>query len=203
MSQFNITNIVLDFFQGKKDGFFLESGSSHPTDQSCTYELELHGWNGLLIEPRIEHNEQYKAFRPKSIVENYALVGKDFTDTFIESFKSPHSGHMYSIGNIHKEIQPGAAELVIWPTSTLEKLLKKHKINKIDFFSLDVEGYEHEVLNGIDFNEVEFGMILIETHDYTWNGRNFDFSYLEKYGYIFHKNPNHNHQLWIKKNTSI
>ena len=33
----------------------------------------------------------------------------------------------------------------------------------IDFFSLDVEGYEFEVLEGINFNSVKFKYILVVT----------------------------------------
>lgn len=33
----------------------------------------------------------------------------------------------------------------------------------VDLFSLDVEGFEINVLNGIDFEELSIGYILIET----------------------------------------
>ena len=36
----------------------------------------------------------------------------------------------------------------------------------IDFFSLDVEGSELEVLKGIDFNKYNFKFILIENRDF-------------------------------------
>ena len=46
---------------------------------------------------------------------------------------------------------------------TLEKILDNIKIPKlIDLFSLDVEGYEFEVLNGINFNSVKFKYILVD-----------------------------------------
>jgi hypothetical protein len=46
---------------------------------------------------------------------------------------------------------------------TLTELLIKHNIHKIDFFSLDVEGYEIDVLNGLDFSIFRPKFILIET----------------------------------------
>ena len=50
----------------------------------------------------------------------------------------------------------------------------------IDFLSLDVEGAELDVLNGIDFNNYNFKNILIET-------KNFDkiHNFLIKKNYIF------------------
>ena len=38
--------------------------------------------------------------------------------------------------------------------------------NVIDFFSLDVEGAEFEVLNGINFAKFNFRYILIETNNF-------------------------------------
>ena len=43
----------------------------------------------------------------------------------------------------------------------------ENSLKKIDFFSLDVEGYEYEVLKGIDFNSHEFKFLLIEI--YKWD----------------------------------
>ena len=37
---------------------------------------------------------------------------------------------------------------------------------KIDFFSLDVEGNEIEVLNGVDFNKHSIEYLLIETDNF-------------------------------------
>ena len=46
----------------------------------------------------------------------------------------------------------------------MEKILDNIKIPKlIDLFSLDVEGYKFEVLEGINFNSVKFKYILVET----------------------------------------
>ena len=50
--------------------------------------------------------------------------------------------------------------------STLNSILKKSKAPElIDFLSLDVEGVEIEVLNGIDFLNYNFKYILIESRD--------------------------------------
>ena len=49
-------------------------------------------------------------------------------------------------------------------TSTLSKILSDTKIPKIiDLFSLDVEGYEFEVLAGINYKRYKFRYILVET----------------------------------------
>ena len=47
--------------------------------------------------------------------------------------------------------------------TTLTKVLNKLKVSHVDFFSLDVEGYETEVLRGIDFSTITFDYIFVET----------------------------------------
>jgi FkbM family methyltransferase len=195
MSQYEIDKYIYDFFKGKV-GVFLETGSSHPIDQSNTYRLEQSGWSGMLVEPRKDHNSDYKKIRPNSIVENYALVSKNFKDDSVKSHMH-EAGHMYNISGIHVGDGHSIDGLVEWPVITLDKLLRKHQMRLIDFFSLDVEGYEHEVFEGIDFEYVKFGMIVIETHSYEWNGRTSDFTYLNDYGYKFLQNLSNNHQVWI------
>ena len=58
-------------------------------------------------------------------------------------------------------------------------------IKLVDFLMIDVNGYEHEVLTGIDFGDVNFGLIGIQWHDYNWNNKSNDFTYLGDYGYSY------------------
>ena len=52
--------------------------------------------------------------------------------------------------------------------TTLDKILEVNKIKKdIDFFSLDVEGYEMHVLNGINFKKHIIKNFLIETSNFS------------------------------------
>ena len=47
-------------------------------------------------------------------------------------------------------------------TTTLQKICKKYKIYNIDYLSLDVEGSELKVLQGIDFNKINITLIGVE-----------------------------------------
>jgi hypothetical protein len=51
------------------------------------------------------------------------------------------------------------------PVSTLTNILDRHTIPKIDFLSLDVEGYEYSVLNGLDLNKYKPTYLLIEVYN--------------------------------------
>jgi len=183
MSQYNIPeNIILKAFN--RSGFFIEAGASDPIDQNNTYCLEQHGWTGLLVEPRPVYNDRYKEIRSKCIVENYALVDFSVTQKTIDFVFHP-SGHESAY---HPFLENrGTVEKV--PCCTLDYLLRKHSIIEVDFFSLDVEGNEHQVLEGIDFNYCKFNCILVEGHGpdpYAVYNRKEDFSYLENHGYKLH-----------------
>jgi hypothetical protein len=47
---------------------------------------------------------------------------------------------------------------------TLQSILDEYNIKKVDYLFLDVEGFEHQVLNGIDFSKTEFDHIEVESH---------------------------------------
>jgi FkbM family methyltransferase len=177
MSQYGISHTVLGLFD--RSGFYIEAGASNPFDQNNTSLLEENGWTGLLVEPRTDHNHEYATLRPRSIVENYALVDKNCTTT---SIPFGTNGHMSGPCPSHL----ASNTLIEVPCCTLDNLLRKHNRREVDFFSLDVEGYEHQVLGGIDFDYCKFNILLVEGHgdaSYEFCNKKEDFSYLESYGY--------------------
>jgi FkbM family methyltransferase len=54
------------------------------------------------------------------------------------------------------------AETIQVPARTLTDVLASHGITRIDFFSLDVEGYELSVLQGLDFAKHRPTFLLVE-----------------------------------------
>ena len=50
----------------------------------------------------------------------------------------------------------------IVPCRPLKSIFHEYDITHIHFFSLDVEGYEFEVLNTINFNKVRIDVLLVE-----------------------------------------
>jgi len=137
-------------------GFYIEVGANDGIAQSYTYELEKMGWKGVLIEPskksfisciknRSEENEFY----------NCALVGYEG----ITGIKGDFDGHpMSSIGGVRLKREGK----VIVPARTLNSILEELEIDKIDLFSLDVEGYEAEVLRGFNLKKYKPKYIIVE-----------------------------------------
>ena len=157
-----------------KNGFFIEAGANDGLSQSNTALYEFHyDWKGLLVEPIFNKYLDCKIIRKNSIVENYALVGKNHNKKTIRG-NFDENGYAESLtacvcddGDYNDERlmelkqnlidnnqwakEHGYHPIVEVPAITIGELLKKHKIEKIDLFSLDVEGYEISVLNGLDF----------------------------------------------------
>jgi len=173
-SQNQFDKIIYNIFD--KEKIFFEAGGSNPYDQCNTTFLEENGWSGLVVEPKDYWNSTYRDFRPKTILENYVLVSKNHKEDFIEGdFDDFMTG---GIINIHNKSNWSPTK---FPCKTLDFLLKKHNINEIHFFSLDVEGYEKEVLEGINFDDVYIHCMVIEIHKINDEWTNFD--YLESFGF--------------------
>jgi FkbM family methyltransferase len=192
-SQNNIDNIILK--NVGTSGFFIEAGGSDPNDQNNTHLLELNGWMGLVVEPKSEFNHLYQRIRPNSIIENYVLVSSEHKeDTILGDFSHYMMGGVVNTHNFPNWFP------TTYPCITLENLLKKHNIKEVTFFSLDVEGYEIEVLNGINFNDVFFHILVIENHDQ--KGSKDDFSFLEKFGFD-KKFELSQHEFYINRNSKF
>jgi len=154
-SQYGQDRFILDIYKDRV-GFFIEAGAHNGVFQSNTYPLEQKGWKGLLVEPNPIFRDNLKLTRPGSIIEECALVSFDYKEATIKGsfFNDDPSGGCTESHNTTIEV----------PAKTLTSLLKKHNINEIDFFSLDVEGFEIEVLKGLDFNRYSPKYILFEEH---------------------------------------
>jgi len=168
---------MLEYLKDKKNGFYIEAGCNDGITQSNTYLLEKeYGWTGLLVDPNLLRVNECRSNRPNSIVEHCALVSNNYNKETIsgnflcENVYESLMSLVYDPGDwTNEELQTERegkkyyfTEVEV-PAITLTKLLEKHNVPKIDLLSLDVEGYEISVLNGLDFERFSPEYILIET----------------------------------------
>lgn len=149
--------IAEHLFPGLKNGFFIEAGATNGVNGSATYILEKElQWKGLCVEPIPWQNERISEFRD-CFVDNRALwkeSGETLEFTIFPD-RTGHSGLTSTNKNISKmEFDNEAKQLVSVTTVTLEDLLEEYKAPKvIDYFCLDVEGAEADVLGAFNFDE--------------------------------------------------
>ncbi len=149
-SQIGQDKWVCEFFNYKKNGYFLDIGAFDGVDLSNTYYLEKElDWNGICVEASKVIFERLKTQR-KCLCINNAIYKKNTTVNF--SFDG-HMGSRISMNSTGETVE----------ALTLETVLKQHNSPKtIDYVSLDIEGNEFEALLGFPFKEYEVILWTIE-----------------------------------------
>ena len=147
-------------FINYENGYFIECGANDGVDQSNTWYFEKNlKWTGILIEPLNKQFQELKKNRSKkNKFFNLALCATE-TDNILLI----EDNDLTSISNIDRS-KTIKSHFKYVNCTTLTKVLDEISApNVIDFFSLDVEGFEDQVIKGIDFDKYNFKYFLIET----------------------------------------
>jgi FkbM family methyltransferase len=188
---------------------YIEAGANDGLSQSNTYFLEKkYGARGLLIEASPSSFEKLLANRSaRNIFECCALVPDDYPEKFVEMIYANLMTTAAAVDNCDLPIPPsdhaqnGSRFLPshLRPyrfgavAATLQSLLAKHRITRVDIFSLDVEGFELGVLQGVDLTAVDIARLLIEC-------RNIDRmdAFLSRAGYVLKDQLSRHDYLFAK-----
>ena len=69
--------VVLDYFKGKKNGFYVDVGCYHPTHRNNTYLLHKKNWNGINIDTSQFSIDLFNYMRPNDHNYNCAISNKN------------------------------------------------------------------------------------------------------------------------------
>jgi len=171
-SQYDEELIIRDFFNDRKNGFFVDVGCSNYIEESTTYYLEKHlGWSGIAVDALIEVAPGYVENRPNTRFFNFIVTDHSWNiepfyrvveSTGLSSANKEHVETETEKRNIDKKIQ-----ILYVPTITLTDLLDKNGISKIDFLSMDIEVGEVAALDSFDIKRFRPELVCIESE---WNG---------------------------------
>lgn len=163
------------YLNPKKNGVYVELGALDGVTQSNTKWLQdEYNWTGILIEPSIDKFNECKINRPNNFLFNCACVSFEYNEKTIRG--DFNGSPMSSVGGKRRNFFP-EVEVV---SKSLQSLIDDTGFNEIDFLSLDVEGYELEVLKGIDFEKQSINFVLIEVYEIDKNNI-FDFMFKNNY----------------------
>jgi hypothetical protein len=135
-------------FQKKRSGFFVEIGSNDGVSGSNCKKLEMEqGWVGILVEPYLPNLNTSKLHRSrKNSFVHAAAVPADFGADTVELIFS------------------NLMTLVDKPTSEISDPWR-HALSGSEFLSIDIEGFELDVLSDLDFNNYKFQAIILENRN--------------------------------------
>lgn len=156
-----ITKRILEYIGNIENGFYIEAGAYDGILQSNTKFLEEElNWTGILIEPSPNVFLNLEKNRPNNININKCLVASKYPfETISGSFDN---GPMSSVGNM-RNIEN--AKLINVPCEPLYKILDYLDLPKIDFMTIDTEGYEMEVLDGLNLKKYNPTYLLVEIYE--------------------------------------
>jgi FkbM family methyltransferase len=150
----------------KKDGFYIDIGAHHPFRFSNTYIFYKKGWRGINIDAYPGSMIEFKKNRDKDINLELGISSSNQNLKFY-CFNEPAYNTFNELEAKSKNEKDGISlvnEIVI-KTSPLSDVLDKYLPNsktQIDFISIDVEGFELEVLNSNNWEKYKPKFLLIE-----------------------------------------
>ena len=153
--------ILRDFFKDRRDGIFVEVGANHHQRSSNTYFLETTlGWSGVAIEPQIKFAAGYEQYRPRTVFVPLFIadVSNQQATLYVTDNDLVASG-VREFTASYGEVKPTTAT-----TSTLDDVLDRLEIKRVDFLSIDIELAEPQALAGFSIRRFAPALVAIEAH---------------------------------------
>jgi FkbM family methyltransferase len=159
---------ILDWLTGYKEkGVYIDIGAYNPDHINNTKLFYQRGWRGINIEPNEEGFKKFLEKRPEDVNLNCA-VGLGEADYY---FAEGGSGNTF-VKNTAE--QRGIDKKIKVKLKPLSEIFKENNLSVVDFISMDVENFEHEVIKSNDWFKYKAKVLCLEGSGYPE---------LKKYGY--------------------
>jgi len=207
MPSLNNLDEKLSRYLNYENGFFVELGANNGYSQSNTFFLEYcKKWNGILIEGIEELSWLCRFLRLKSKTIHAACVDFSYPHNTIKmryanlmsivkgALKDEGADNQHIINGLEFQKDIKKSYEVEVPAKTLTSILLENDVPTIDFLSLDVEGYEANVLRGLDFEIFQPKFICVEARFFE------EVNNLLKNNYFFVEQLSHHDYLFKNRN---
>jgi FkbM family methyltransferase len=180
--------ILKRFFEDRTTGFYVDIGAYHPTRFSNTYLFYKKGWRGINIEPRPGSKKLFDRVRKRDInIE--AAVSDEEKELVYYRFNEPAlNGFSKNISMERDKLEKfKIIDEIKITTTALTKILENYlpPETRIDFMSVDVEGFDFKVLKSN--NWIKYRPQFILTEDLNFNlqfpGKSDAFNFMKEKNY--------------------
>lgn len=160
--------VLKQIFAGRTSGFYVDIGAFHPTRYSNTYQFYLGGWRGINIDARPGAMKPFRKWRKRDINLETAIGEKEGQMTYYNLSQPAMNGFDKALTEqrLADDASLKLIETVNMPVRRLSSVLQAHlpEGQDIDFMSIDVEGFDLQVLKSNDFERYRPRYMLVEVH---------------------------------------
>lgn len=187
--------ILQRIFGERREGFYVDVGAHQPFRYSNTYVFYKKGWRGINIDGAPGSMAEFQRYRSGDI--NIEAVVSSVSEPLDFYVFDDQAYNTSSKTQVEHALQQGAKLIKQHrlESRSLKKILDKHlpDSTQIDFMSVDVEGFDLEVLKSNDWKRYRPKFLLVECMNEALllNGDDATCSYLAGQGYaLFGKTVN-------------
>ncbi len=196
--------LIRAFFPDVAAGTYVDVGANHPIIDSVTKLLYDSGWSGVNIEPQTALFDALREDRVRDLNLNIGvgpepgqLVFTEFPQANgLSTFDRQVADRLRSVGG---PTGPGVAVERVVEVRTLGAVIRDAGLARVHVLKVDVEGFEYEVLSGMDWSGVRPELVCIEANkiDPARDWRNL----LSAAGYksVFHDGIN---EYWLESESA-
>ena len=183
LSQHGQDAFIVEATGSQRNGIFVDIGCNDPVRFNNTAFLEReYEWEGISIDAQDQFADRYLEERRSPFV--HAVIGSQHKEVRFAQVSGREFAGLSGVQDHLDERKVSGRDQTVSVVEqvALKEVLDSHGIAKIDCLFVDVEGYEMEVLSGIDFDAVEISRIVVE-NDIGFSGSNRIRDYLCERGY--------------------